>query len=241
VLNFRQYFWARLHPPLKKVQDGEMWRLAGAVGAAFDGVRAALMETRKLWSAPTASGFALDLIGRARGIRRLSGEADAAYLKRLASAFNLYQLGGTPGGVLLAMVGLGFEDVEYQEGPAGPKYDGTYKYDGTVQYAVLMNWAEFLIKVVLPDGIEMDATTWANFRRSIAKWKAAHAKLLQLVVKHDLADEATASDESMDLVLGLSMDDSAQAIAKYDGTYRHDGTIAYDGNSDELEVTVHVH
>jgi hypothetical protein len=235
-VNFKSYLWLLIPRPLKLEDDGEISRLADALAELFTRTRSSLWAIRLSWSAPTASGVGLDLIGADRGIARLSGETDADYSVRLVNAFHLHQRGGTPPGLVPAVEAMGFTDVQLIEGPYGPRHNGVYRYNGAVRHSAL-RWAEFAVKFTLPDGLSFDATVWKNLLRTIAQWKAGHTMCKYFAVGWSAVDQSTSVDELL-LSLGLTWQDDTQVYARHNGLRRHNGTFAYDGDSDKLQVVV---
>lgn len=239
---FAPYFWFLLPKPCKRAAPGdqtEIRRVVEVLGSLFDDAKLAIFRVRRAWTTKTAPAEALDLIGADRDLRRMPGEEEDAYRRRLLSAFDLYQQGGTVPGMVLAMELLGYPGAEVSEPRSPRRYDGSMRYAGTLRYGEV-EWA--LFTVTLDPGVSLTSERLDLVLRTIHRWKPAHTMLAYLVLAPaPWQDDCLPTDAGLDLVMDHSMDLAdlyVWPVAIYDGTYQHDGAVLHDGEIDPLSVRV---
>jgi hypothetical protein len=216
----------------------EIERFVHVLAAMFDDAKAAVFALRRAWITQTALADALELIGSDRTLRRLPGEDEEAYRRRLLNAFDTYQQGGTVPGMVLAMDLLGFPGAHVHE-PRTPRlYDGSYAHAGNMRYGDVV-WALFTVEF---ETTGLTAEQLEHVIRTVNRWKPAHTMLAYLVlVPGHFADDCTTADAALDLQWDYTFaqtDHYAWPVAMYDGVHAHNGSVWHDGELDPLDVEV---
>lgn len=214
-----------LSPPWLRTPRAEGFILGQAderdalVGRAVEAVSARAIQL--------ASEDALGLLAEERGLERFPGEALEVYRSRLLDAFDILQWAGTPASLVAAMAGLGFAAavLERDRIPSlysvAPVADGSVLADGQYVAGGGPAWSWFVLELAVPDGAVFDATTLARVQRMVERTKAAHTRLMAVLLaiapgneRIGLDDQGTASEIC--------------ALPHADGSYPADGR-AYAG------------
>jgi hypothetical protein len=161
VTRFGDYLWALLSRPYKTAAGTEIERWVGVLGSALDTQKESVFGVRRAWLVQAATGSALDLLGKERGIPRLAGETDATYRARLTAAF--VEQKGTIPALLDAFNTLGFSSAEVEE---------LFRTDPE-------RWAEFRVLLSLAEPA-FSGSQRASVLSAVGKLKPAHTALAGL-------------------------------------------------------------
>ncbi|MCL5290297.1 MAG: phage tail protein [Firmicutes bacterium] len=179
-MTFADYFFYLLHRVFKRAprQDGDADKLTKALGPNYDAAMEAIFQLREQSFGVTATGEALDQIGKDRLLPRFREETDEEYRLRIMAADEIHSQSGTAESMLEAFRKLGFADSEIKE---------LREEDPT-------RWAEFSVNLVLPEAGFTEAQR-SNIISNIKKMKPGHTKLAALNIEVPAAD--LAGDESI--------------------------------------------
>lgn len=243
-MRFGEYFWKLLTRPFKMDDDGSLRTWVDAVGTQLDKVKLSVFKMRRSWVIQTATGEALDLIGRSRKLPRYPGESDEAYRRRLSAAWEIYRRGGTIPGMKEALRLIGYPDAEihelYKDGPVSPFHNGAYTYNGTVRHSGGVRWAEFRVRTRIEDGRDLTRTDMAVLLDTIYRVKPARSMPTALALDIMFEDFVPHQD-------GIELDVIfvAHALREqypweghlHDGSATHSGAITYDSTWDVSAVS----
>lgn len=245
-MKFGEYLWKLLSSPFKQSEDGELRKWVDVLGETLDEAKLSIFAMRRSWVIATASGQALDLIGRSRKLPRYPGEDDEAYRRRLSAAWEIYRRGGTIPGMQEALRLIGFPDAEiyelYKDGPVSPFHDGTYRYDREVRHKGGVRWAEFRVRARLDDEKALTRTDMAVLMDTIYRVKPARS--MPVAIGFDLMFQDFVPHQD-----GIEIDILFVAHAlregwpwkghRHDGALTHAGGVRYDTAWDVSALAVH--
>lgn len=242
--SFVDYLRSLLTRPLRKGRDdlADIGRLVRLLGELGDEARDVIYAVRRAWYVRTSPEAGLELLGEERGLPRLPGEDIESYRSRLLAAFLTWQAGGTDEGVqaALALVGLPDADAHQVVFQAPWRFDATVRFDGTAQFGGRPHWAWFDVVAPMP-GAGVSDESMSAWLVTIARWKAAHARLRRL----SLHSSARITDQWPIPVDDLGTGASAGSMrdlwpmgtgVAFDGSHAFDGTWIYGDSVDALVV-----
>jgi hypothetical protein len=239
-MGFAEYFYYLLHRIFKRgvlQQDNDADKLTRALGPNYDAAQEAIFLVREQALVATATGAALDALGKERGLPRHRDEPDEYYRRRLLSAYSLYQAAGTIPGIKNVLRILGYPNAEiyelYKDGVTQPFHNGQYRYDGTIQHQGGRRWAEFKIITDIEEGRTYTAADVRVLVDAINKVKPAHTKLAAFTLGMIIPAEALPLDHELRLATGVQCRDAfgsqvthaAQAWVTRDGSRLYNGEI----------------
>lgn len=187
IENFIEYMWYLLTTPLKKVKKGlnKWYILCRVFGRRFDEVKEDILRARDEGMVATCSHEMLPLHGADRMFTQYAGEQPENYRSRIAMWEELYKLGGTNEGILLALRTLGYTSPELVRANdlTGFKIlmlDGSWTLDGSLTLGYDYNssenrWAEFYVVIVMDVG-EEHPISFDIMRKTVRQWKEVGAK-----------------------------------------------------------------
>ncbi|MDI3480780.1 MAG: hypothetical protein PWQ97_435 [Tepidanaerobacteraceae bacterium] len=238
--DFGNYIKELLRGILRQGKDSEIDKLADAVGINQDELKKIIFHIRRAWNVATAIGPELDAHGEDRKMPRYAGEDDETYRNRLLAAYIIYSEGGTNPGIIHALNILGFTDVDiyelYKDTSYIPRFDGTFMYNNVKTHSGEYKWAQFDVKMNVPDALELNADKIKIAVEVIKKTKASHSNLRALNfgipeiidiirVSEDINPRPKYKDN--DYISGY----------KYDNLQKHDGnSIHNSGISDAMDL-----
>ena len=187
IENFIEYMWYLLTTPFKKVKKGlnEWYILCRVFGKRFDEVKEDILRARDEGMVATCSHEMLPLHGADRKFTQYAGEQPENYRSRIAMWEELYKLGGTNEGILLALRTLGYSSPELVRANdlTGFKIlmlDGSWALDGSLALGCDYNssdnrWAEFYVVIEMDAG-EGHPISFDIMRKTVRQWKEVGAK-----------------------------------------------------------------
>ncbi len=171
-MTFAEYFWYLLHRVFKRApKNSDAEKLAKALGPNYDLAQETIFRLREQSFLATATGKALDQLGRDRGLPRYREETDEEYQLRLLAAYSIHSQIGTAAAMLDTFQRLGFTDAEIQELRAEDPN----------------RWAEFRVNLPLPEASFTEAQR-TNLLNTISRMKPAHTKLAGLNIEAPARD-----------------------------------------------------
>lgn len=185
--NFIEYMWYLLTTPFKRVRKGlnKWYILCRVFGKRFDEVKEDILRARDEGMVATCSHDMLPLHGADRKFAQYAGEQPENYRSRIAMWEELYKLGGTNEGILLALRTLGYSSPELVRANdlTGFKIlmlDGAWTLDGSLTLGYDYNssenrWAEFYVVIVMDVG-EEHPISFDIMRKTVRQWKEVGAK-----------------------------------------------------------------
>jgi Phage tail protein (Tail_P2_I) len=185
-------YQSALHPPWLAGQVGEGW--ASALGILKDAwVENAVLAVRQR-NVKVCSPDALAYHGSDRALERLPGENVVAYRARLSNAWTLWTYAGTKTGILAAVQGLGLAGAVVKE-------NSDWAIAPSPGFSSGDEWWRFWVVVYPPHawsapwtvgdgtlvgakaiGLQGDLVALSALQRSVAKWKAAHTVLTNIII-----------------------------------------------------------
>lgn len=184
------FFQSGTAPAFLAQPQGEAWWLVW--GNTKDAWREAAREATKASLPSLAAPDSLGAYAAERNNERGPDEAEPAYRVRLAETFDRYALLGTPDGMTAAVEATpGITDVLYREAwqwDAGSPLWARFWLVAATTYAVPASWGDPGLSFGDAD-LMFGLGAGASFeivgflRRQIARWKAAHAKLVWCALK----------------------------------------------------------
>ena len=133
IENFVEYMWYLFTPPYKKVRKAlnSWYILCKVFGRRFDELKEDVLRARDEGMVATCCHEMLPVHGADRRLFRYEGEQTENFRSRIAMYEEVCRLGGTDEGMILAVMALGFLDVE--------------KKTAKELYGDMERWAEFYI------------------------------------------------------------------------------------------------
>lgn len=160
-MTFLEYFWKLCFRPFKVVEDktnNTIHKLWTVVANTCERVATDVYFTRSQFVWRRCSWWALDRHGAILDVRKMDSEEWEAYRERLMRAYEIFRLGGTEPGMLLAMETVGLNTAYVVE---------HYKTIGRDEWAVF--------SVVVPiDDWAASGLDYRDIDRLIWRWKPAH-------------------------------------------------------------------
>jgi hypothetical protein len=248
-MSFADYFYYLLHRIFKRApRDGsDADQLARALGPNYDDAQEAIFLLREKAFVATATGKALDELGRERGLVRYSGESDEYYRQRLLAAYSLHASSGTAASVRRVLNLLGYPKAYihelYKDGVVYPLFNGQYRYDGAINHTGGLRWSEFKIVSDLDEDRSLTAEDVRVLVDAINRIKPAHTKLAAFALDLTLGPDRIPLEDAVSLTGKLSFTDSAVGSQDdHRGGLRHDGQALYNAWSlaDRLKLRIKV-
>jgi len=179
MTTFTEYFFYLMHRIFKRGprSNSDADKLAKSLGPDYDAAMESLFMLREQALVITATGKALDQLGKDGGLARYRDEDDEAYRRRLLAAFSIHTQVGTKAAMLAAFHILGFMGADIDELRAEDPN----------------RWAEFRVVLSLPAAIFSEADR-SNILATIRKMKPAHTKLAELNLEAP-SDDVTGAEE----------------------------------------------
>lgn len=216
-MSFATYLWELLTKPLRKSLS-EIQRWINVLGAALDEARQMVFNVRRAWFIETATGPALDLHGKDRGLPRYPGETDDTYRRRLQAAYHTYVSGGTNPGLSDALRVLGYPT----------RVEELFKEDP-------LRWDEFRVVSNADINQPLTSTQISVIQQIIDRSRAAHAKLAALIMATGASAQAMSYLVTITLILNGTIKAPPGQIF-LDGTQKLDGTWSL--NTSRISGTV---
>ncbi len=167
----------------------------GALGDGMDFVAVSAKEAVKARMPELCPTDALPHIGEERGIERGLAEGYDSYRARLISAWDIWAYGGTPLGLLRALLASGFTAVIKAQSGIQCRLDSSGNLvTGTMSGTIHLGgspelWSDIAIDVVQPFPWAWRYSPWnvpgddsvyvAHMRALILAWKAAHSRVVR--------------------------------------------------------------
>lgn len=169
--------------------------------------------------------------------------ADTELAKRtlIKGAIELHRRKGTPWAVKEAIRRVGYQDVTIIEHVSldSVNYDGVYNYDGTQTYGGGF-WADFRIKIFVPDAKPLGAIDRARIAVMVEEYKNVRSRLVDITFALTFADTAVVSDDTFDLYADpLNSPDYMTAGLYFNGLGTYNGASNYDKGADPLELKIY--
>lgn len=236
-MKFKDYILSLL-PGFLRRPDGtktDIERWAEALGVSLDDLKQAIFKVRRAWLIDTATGPALDLHGRDRGISRLPGESDESYRQRLKAAYQTYALGGTNPGLVAVLKVMGYPEARihelFKDGVVTPLHNGQNSYNGAARHQGGVRWAEFKIFMGIEGGKDYAAAERQALLAAINKVKASHSKLAAITLELAMSDRLVFTEQQAITAAWQAEDGAAGPILLHTGAapygVKHDGKAFY--------------
>lgn len=172
------------------------------VKARFSALSLASVMTYMIDTVPAAGLYHLakqfDVLGW-KGWNLAQTDADRREL--IKKAIELHRYKGTVWAIKEAVKSVGFNDCEVIE-HVGLDYNGAETYDGSVTYSG-GHWANFRVKIGLPDTIAITTETIELVTRLVMAYKNARSNLVDITFVVNAQDTETTGDQ-----LNLIIDDN---------------------------------
>lgn len=154
-------------------------------------------------------------------------------------AIELHRYKGTVWSVKEAVKKVGYPDVQIIEHVSvdGVNYDGVYLYDGVQNYGGGF-WADFRVKIPVPDDKPLGATDRQRIVEMVLEYKNVRSRLIDVTFVITFADNAQPG-ETFDIYQDpLNAPDYMTAGLYYDGSDTYSGAGVYDKGNDPLELQI---
>jgi len=244
-MTFAEYFWYLLHRVFKRASDAD--KLAKALGTNYDDLQEVIFQAREQALVATATGKALDELGRERGLIRYQGESDELYRRRLLMAYSFYNSSGAAESVRRVLSVLGYANAQihelYKDGCVYPLFNGQYRHDGAVKHTGGVRWSEFKIISGLDEDRHYTANDARRLVNAVNRIKPAHTKLAAFALDMGLGPDYFEFKDSVALAGGLAMTDSAAGSQDdHRGVLKHDGQALYNAwaMADRMDLSINV-
>lgn len=227
-MNFAEYLYHLAHAVFKRSEkDSDIDRFAQAIGPNYDDVMETIFLLREQALVATATGKALDVLGKERNMLRYPDEEDDLYRARLLSAYRIYSADGTIPGITEILRLIGYPNAKLNElfklGIIVPKFDGTHYYTGETVHKGGSRWSEFTVSLGIDDSRSLARKDMELLRRTISQAKPAHTKLVGMILDLNFKDWVKATETA---VIGLSQTLSDAFIR---AGFRHNNQVAFGG------------
>lgn len=212
-MNFTEYLYHLAHAVFKRndQNDSDVDKFAQAMGPNYDDAMEAIFLVREQALVATATGKALDALGKDRKMLRQPNEDDDIYRGRLLSAYRIYSSDGTAAGIIDMLKMIGYPDSEinelFKQGMVVPVFDGSHNYNGSSAHRGGIRWSEFTIKLGIAEDRSFTSADKELIHKTVSMGKPAHTKLVELILGMNFKD-ALPNNDYMENTLALAAADS---------------------------------